>query len=103
MGDLSSNPCFVACFQVQWQKNLLGFHGFLKRGEYPVLRNTIGALHAASSYMEVQKENQINLLSSESLLKKAACRNAYFKQCLHCSAGTSETFGVIGERVVGCK
>lgn len=63
----------------------------------------VGALHAASSYMEVQKENQINLLLSESLLKKMACRNAHFKQCLHCSAGTSETLGVIGERVVGCK
>lgn len=68
-----------------------------------MLRNTIGALHAAGSYMEVQKENQNNLLLSESLLKKIASRNAYFRQCLHCSAGTSETLGVIGERVVGCK
>lgn len=63
----------------------------------------IGVLHAAGSYMEVQKENQINLLLSESLLKKTACRNADFKQCLHCSAGASETLGVMGERVVGCK
>lgn len=68
-----------------------------------MLRNMKGALHAAGSYTEVQKENQINLQLSESLLKKIACRNAYFKQCLHCSAGTSETLGVIGERVVGCK
>lgn len=30
--------------------------------------------------MEVQKKKQINLLLSESLLKKIAHRNAYFKQ-----------------------
>lgn len=30
--------------------------------------------------MEVQKKKQINLLLSESLLKKIAWKNAYFKQ-----------------------
>lgn len=41
-------------------------------------RNMTGALHTAGSYMEVWKENQINLLSSESLLKKTSLQKCSF-------------------------
>lgn len=100
--DHSSNLCSVLVFRCR--KIYLIFMSSLKNENIPWNSGT-WQVHSTLLVPTWKSERKTRLICCRvnHCWRKPACRNAHFRQCLHCSAGTPETLGVIGERIVGCK